>query len=272
MLSATCLRLRCVALAFLLASGVGGPSRPMEASPGTLHREITGRAAAAAPPAHHELDSHEVIRRLMEENKAREQRLQQYSVRRRYLLQDERGEMRAESEVILHYRAPSTKEFHTVSQSGSGLVGSRVFRQLLESEVESAGGQPFVDRSITLDNYDFLVVGRERLDGDDCYVVAATPKRKDKFLLAATLWVHAAEFAIIKIEGSPARNPSWWVKKTEFVRWYGKVGEFWLPRRDQTRTNVRVFGTNTLTVEYSNYQVVSGPGPGQRSCLEGWPC
>ena len=41
----------------------------------------------------------------------------------------------------------------------------------------------------------------------------------------------------------------------DFVRRYQKIGEFWLPLKDESTTQVRVFGKNTLTTEYDNYEI-----------------
>ena len=48
-------------------------------------------------------------------------------------------------------------------------------------------------------------------------------------------WVDAADFAISQIEAEPAKNPSFWIKKTEIHHRYGKLGEFWLPLRNWNR-------------------------------------
>jgi hypothetical protein len=217
-----------------------------------------GYALAESGPANPAavLPGETVVRHLVEQNRIREQRLQQYTVLRHYTVQNEDGETRAEATVLLSFRAPSTKEFRTISETGSGAVANVVFKQLLESEAESTAGRNRVDRSITPENYRFTMLGRERVDGHDCFVLSATPKRRERYLFEGKVWVHATDYAVVRIVGRPARNPSWWVKSAQFERRYQKIGEFWLPLRDETLSQVRMFGRNTLTIEYSDYHVV----------------
>jgi hypothetical protein len=214
------------------------------------------KPASASHPSTGGLTGDILFSRLLEQNRQRELRLQQYSVARTYQVKKENGKVRAEAQVLLQYRAPSTKEYTMVSEKGSGFVRRRVFKSLLESEVETAAGRNRHDSSITPINYTFEMLGEEDVDGYHCFVVRAIPKRKDKYLFEGKIWIEANEFAIVKIAGQPAKNPSFWIKRVEFVRRYQKLGEFWLPLKDESITQVRIFGKNILTIDYANYEVV----------------
>ncbi|MBI4470681.1 MAG: hypothetical protein HY650_15305 [Acidobacteria bacterium] len=197
-----------------------------------------------------------IFTKLMERNVQRERRLRQYSVARTYSVKNDKGKLRASAQVVLQYQAPSTKVFNIVAEEGSGFVRRGVFKRLMESEVESAAGRSRHDSSITPANYSFEFVGEEDVDGHHCLVVQAIPKRRDKYLFDGRVWIEAHEFAIVRIEGHPAKNPSFWIKQVDFVRRYQKIGEFWLPLKDESVTQVRVFGKNILTIDYQNYEVV----------------
>ncbi|MEK6303205.1 MAG: outer membrane lipoprotein-sorting protein [Acidobacteriota bacterium] len=196
-----------------------------------------------------------VFAKLVEFNRRRESRLEQYSVRGTYRVENAKGEMSAESQVLLSYRAPGTKAFKIISEKGSGLIRSRVFKPLMEVEVETAAVRNRNDSSITPNNYTFELLGEEDVNGYHCFVVQAIPKRADKYLFKGKVWIHAEEFAVVQIEGQPAVSPSAWIKRVDFVRRYQKVGGFWLPLNNQSITRVRIFGKNTLTTAYDNYQI-----------------
>lgn len=196
-----------------------------------------------------------VFAKLVESNHRRESRLEQYSVRGTYRVENAKGEMSAESQVLLRYRAPGTKEFKIISEKGSGLIRSRVFKPLMEVEVETASVRNRNDSSITPNNYTFELLGEEDVNGYHCFVVQAIPKRAAKYLFKGKVWIHAEEFAVVQIEGQPAVNPSVWIKRMDFVRRYQKVGEFWLPLKNQSITRVRIFGKNTMTTDYDDYQI-----------------
>lgn len=197
----------------------------------------------------------DIFAKLVEFNQLRDSRLKQYSVKSTYRVQNDKGEMRAETQALLCYRAPDTKNFKIISEKGSGLIRSRVFKPLMDVEVENAAERNRVDSSITPNNYAFALLGEEEVAGSHCFVVQATPKRADQYLFTGRIWIHSDEFAVVQIEGQPAKNPSLWIKRVDFVRRYQKIGEFWLPLKTESITRVRLFGKNTLTTDYDNYEI-----------------
>jgi hypothetical protein len=90
-------------------------------------------------------------------------------------------------------------------------------------------------------------------NGRKSYVLDAEPKTDNPLLFRGRVWIDASDFAVIRIEGSPAKNPSFWVKKTRFVHTYTKVGELWLGASNQSETDVRMFGHSVTRIEYSDY-------------------
>ena len=221
------------------------------------------RVACGTHPGATDTTGDIVFAKLVEFNQLRESRLQQYSVHTTYRVQNNKGETSAETRVLLSYRAPGTKEFRIVSEKGSGIIRSRVFKPLMDMEIETASVRNRLDSSITPNNYTFTLLGEEDVDGSHCFVVQETPKRVNKYLFKGKVWIHAVEFAVVQIAGQPARNPSMWVKQVDFVRRYQKIGEFWLPLKNESTTRVRLFGKNTLTTDYERYDI-SQPGVASR--------
>jgi len=56
-----------------------------------------------------------------------------------------------------------------------------------------------------------------------------------------------------RIEGQPARNPSFWIRSVHFVHTYEKVGPFWFASATRTKSEIRIFGSSELTIENSDY-------------------
>jgi len=69
-------------------------------------------------------------------------------------------------------------------------------------------------------------------------VVKALPRRKDEYLFEGRVWIDSIAFAIVKIAGHPARNPSLWITRADFVREYEKIGHFWFPVKDEIFVDV----------------------------------
>ncbi len=212
----------------------------------------------AAPPvdaAAAEARGNEIFTKLVEHNDGRTRRLERYTGTREYELRNDKDQLSAREVVRVEFRAPDSKNFETVSEEGSTWIRRFVFRGLIDSESEAASGREHRDSSITPYNYSFRYLGEQDLDGQPCYVVYATPKRVDKYLFEGTVWIDAHDFAVARIDGHPAKSPSFWIKRVNWVRNYGRVGDFWLPMQDETYTEVKIFGKKKLIIRYNDYVV-----------------
>jgi len=87
------------------------------------------------------------------------------------------------------------------------------------------------------------------------YVLNLLPKTKNKFLYRGKIWVDAKDFAVVRIEGEPARNPSMWIKKTAVDHRYVKVNDFWLPVENHTQSSIRLGGEAILSIDYKDYKI-----------------
>jgi hypothetical protein len=171
--------------------------------------------------------------------------------------------------VTVDYRAPGTKEFTIQSATGSKIIIDRVFKKLLDAEKEAQTERMQRRTALNTDNYNFTLVGLEGTPQGFMYVLIVEPKTKDKFLYRARVWVDAKDFALVRIKGEPATNPSFWIKNSEIEQLYKKVGNFWLPARNHSVSSVRLGGRAELTIEYGSYkttpvdetQIVSKPHP-----------
>jgi hypothetical protein len=214
--------------------------------------------AADLPTAPAVLSADQIFSRLIEKNRERESLLRSYSVRRTYSASNTSGKQYAEEDVRMSCSEPAEKKFELISARGSWLVRSLVFSRLRESEATAAGGKERNDSSITPANYRLEALGTEELNGRLCYVVEAIPLRKDKYLFEGRAWVDAADFAVARIAARPARNPSFWIRQVEFVRTYAKIGDFWLPFKDETVADIRAYGHKILTIDHYDYVLNAG--------------
>jgi len=195
----------------------------------------------------------DIVNRMMERDHERQASLQGYTATRRYVLENEHRHKHAEMVVRMKCLQNGSKDFEIVSSDGWGIVRNHVFPRLLDAEAEAS--QPGSrDRSrITPENYSFALVGTDTVDGRPAYVIAANPKTSNKYLMKGKIWVDAQEYAIVRIEGQPAKNPSFWTKSVRFVHTYAKQGPFWLPLSDNSVTDVRILGATDLKIDYFGY-------------------
>jgi hypothetical protein len=232
-------------LVFLLAAAlVGGAS----ADSGPLPPSIT-----TAP-----LSVDQVVNNLVRKDEERAQALRHYESTRVYHLSYRGfpGDRDAEMTVAATYDRPSTKSFKVISQTGSKLIVDRVFKRLLESEKEAAEPEIHARTQLNRANYDIALTGFEPSDKGGQYVLTVYPKTKSKYLYRGKVWVDGTDFAVTRIDAEPAQNPSFWTKKNEIHHEYMKVQDFWLPRRNESVSYIRLGGRATLTIEYDNYSVI----------------
>lgn len=83
---------------------------------------------------------------------------------------------------------------------------------------------------------------------------------KSKLLYRGRIWVDAEDFAVVRIEAAPAKNPSFWTKETRIEQLYAKVGDFWLPVSNRSSSATRLGGHAEFTIDYQDYQITAvGP-------------
>jgi hypothetical protein len=174
----------------------------------------------------------------------------------------------AEMVVDVKYQSPGTKEFTIQSATGSRMIIDKVFKKLLEAEKEALAAETQRRTALNGDNYDFTLVGRESTPFGSMYVLIVEPKTKDKFLYRGRIWVDAEDFAVVRLEAEPAKNPSFWTKSNEVDQIYMKVNDFWLPSSNHSITTIRLGGRAELTIQYNNYQITSADPVGNLTTME----
>jgi hypothetical protein len=200
----------------------------------------------------------QIVQRIVERNELRAQALEGYRGTRIYNLEYHGlSDKSATLVVAMTYRRPDEKKFCIISESGSELLQGRVLKRLLEAEVEAMQGEQRRQTAIDSKNYEFRLITYERTGDRGFYILEVTPRIKNKFLFRGRIWVDGLDFAVARMEGEPAKNPSWWTKRNAIHVTYEKIGEFWLPARNETNTQVRIVGSSLLTIVYRDYEILN---------------
>lgn len=168
-----------------------------------------------------------------------------YTVSREYQLSSDRTP-KASSEVMaqINFVPPSQKDYAVRKLEGSDR-GTDIVRRVLEHESKMATHPEL--HEITARNYRFALLGREPVDGHDCYVLQLTPKRNESDLVNGKAWVDTTNFQIRRIDGTPAKSPSWWIHNLHVTINYGAVQGIWTQLATRAVADVRLMGTHVLT-------------------------
>jgi hypothetical protein len=222
-------------------------------------RDATGAPTVAAAPlnssAEEQNSAAELFSSLILRHLWQEAHLVRLSGVRTYKVENNKNKLVAEEVVAMEYKAPAAETFTSTSGRGSEFVRLHVFQRLMKGEETRIRFNKDPDSLITPENYTFEINGVDKIGGSECSVVRAIPKRKETDLFEGKIWIDKQDFAIVKITGRLAKNPSVWIKRVDFVRDYKKIDGFWLLSREEAVSTVRVFGKETLTIDYQNYTV-----------------
>jgi hypothetical protein len=195
----------------------------------------------------------EIVTRMGSRDLQRQVSIEGYTGMRRYVLENEHLHKRAEMLVQVQGDPDGAKHFEVVSEDGWKAAHKHVLHKMLESETETSHPEMRAKTRLNTENYEFEVVGTEPVVGRTAYVLEIKPKRKEKYLFRGRIWVDAEDYALVRAEGNPAKNPSFWTKSTHFVQTYQKSGPLWFPLSTQSVTEAHIFGTTDVSIEYFDY-------------------
>lgn len=177
-----------------------------------------------------------------------------YIVTRDYKLFGRESSLESKSDVIAEISVvpPDAKKYVIKSANGSGW-GEKIVRKMLDGEIAFA--VDFASTDITTQNYAFRLVREDNLNGQPCHVLQLLPRRKSKDLLRGTIWVDADSHLPRRVEGEPAKSPSWWLRDVRVVLVYGHVGPMWLQTFSEATADVRILGRSTMVWHDVSYQI-----------------
>ena len=237
-----------------------------EANAQTAEQELP-RLSEVIEPLSSGVTESQVFAELAAHNEQRRSVLHDYSVLRTYQIIDLRGKVHAKKTGRMEFLSPDKKTFTVTFESGSGLVRNMALTPLIKSEIETATGKEHHDSAISVDNYSLNLLGEQQVGPYRCFIAEVRPKRKDKYLFEGKLWIDVEDYSVVRIEGHPAKQLSFWIQRADFVRQYQKIDGFWLPQKDQTLVQVRLYGKKVLTIDHTDYVVNAGQSKDARAII-----
>jgi hypothetical protein len=173
-------------------------------------------------------------------------------------------EGRTDARVVaaMRFTAPDVKRFTVLESRGSALIRSRVINRMMAAEIEAARAGAHRRVAFTSANYEFTSV---RDDGD-AYIITMKPRRRDELLLKGQVWITKDGFHLKRVEGEPAKNPSFWTTHIRFVSDFEPVQGVWLHVRTVARVTIRWRGEYAIRSECGPYQLrlAAADGPTTR--------
>lgn len=209
----------------------------------------------AALPTPIPLTLTEIVDHMVQADNARMAVFSGYTGMRQYNFENKKVKKHAEMTVRVVCDQTGAKTFDVVAESGPGFVRSHIIRRMIDAERETSEKVEHEQTRIIPQNHDFRLLGTDETEGRPSYVLEVNPKTNHQFMIRGRIWVDAVDFAITRLEGSPAKNPSFWIRSVRVVHRYDRIGKYWLPVTNKSRAEARVFGVNDVRIEYFDYLI-----------------
>ena len=146
--------------------------------------------------------------------------------------------------------------YEVMAEGGSGYIRNRVLRSLLEEERRLIARGRTHAVALSEDNYAFHP---EEINEEGLAVVGIQPKRKDRSLIKGRMFLTAADGDLVRIEGTLAKNPSFWTTRVRMVRSYRRIDGALMPVLLDTTAQLRLLGSSALRMTYSYSHIDDRP-------------
>ena len=196
-------------------------------------------------------DVDEILNRMKTHDEWQRRYLIEYRAQRKFSATNLRFKEDATLEVTTTFRRPDTLESQVLRAEGSKFIRERVFDKILEAENETQSTPAKQQMDIVPANYGFSYLGRENCAGRACYRLGIAPKRKEKYLIEGQIWIDAEDWGIVRIQGSPAKRPSFWARQTQIDRRFKRIEGMWLNETLESISDVLIAGRSSLKIQYS---------------------
>jgi len=213
----------------------------------------------------------QILDRLKVHDEWQERYLIEYRAQRNFHAANLKFEEDATLEVRTTFRRPDTIESQVLRAEGSKLIRERVFDKILKAENETHSKLAKQQVNIVPANYRFSYSGQELCDDRKCYRLAITPRRREKYLIQGQIWIDAEDWSIVRIQGSPAKRPSFWTRQTQIDRRYKRIDGIWLNDSLESTSDILIAGRSTLRIQYL-YEAIETDGSMERAGEASVPC
>ena len=144
-------------------------------------------------------------------------------------------------------------DFVVLEESGSSLLRSRVLHGVLEAEREAKRREKGAHGAVTTANYTF---DGGAMTPEGLFRVAIHPKRKDSLLMEGSILLTPDAGDLVQMEGLLVKRPSFWTRKVQIIRNYGRIGGVRVPLSTDSTSDILFAGQSTFTMSYE-YEVIN---------------
>ena len=144
--------------------------------------------------------------------------------------------------------------FEVLAEGGSSYIRKKVLLPILEGERDIVARGDATRAALSPNNYRFAA---EEPSGPGLVRLTVKPLREEMTLIDGALIVTETDAELIRVEGRLAGNPSFWTRRVDIIRRYGRVAGVRAPLGVESVAQVRIAGRSEMTMTYQ-YEMVNG--------------
>jgi hypothetical protein len=178
--------------------------------------------------------------------------LEQYRAFRRMHAKNEKFNAEGWVDVWTEVDGASFK-YQIADERGSDYIRNKVLKAILSREQELVNKGESARAEISAANYLFEAAGEE----DGFRYVLLKAKRKDILLVNGRMVLSPDGSELIRVEGTLAKNPSFWTSSVNIVREFATLEGVRVPVSTSTLAKIKFAGHAQMEVRYE-YETING--------------
>jgi hypothetical protein len=186
--------------------------------------------------------------------KSDEPHLTRYLAARRLEARNERFKVTGWLDACTELSPERGFEYRVIAEGGSGLIRGRVLKKALDAERQAWADGEVARSRIDLQNYDF--VATDQADGE-LIKLLLKPRRQSRMLVDGAIFLAPIDRDLVRVEGTLAKNPSFWTQRVDVVRRYERVAGVRVPIALESVARIRIAGRSVFQMTY-RYSSVNG--------------
>jgi hypothetical protein len=173
-----------------------------------------------------------------------------YRAVRRLTASNEQRGMSGWIEAVTELHPVSGLLYQITAEGGSGYIRTHVLKKVLVAEQRAVTARERAAAMLTPENY---VFGDPAHSEDGRVLVPIVPRRRGEMLVNGQI-VLGPDADLIRIEGRLSKNPSFWTRRVEIVRRYGRANGVRVPLEMASKAHLLIFGVSafTMCIEYES--------------------
>ena len=143
--------------------------------------------------------------------------------------------------------------YEVAAEGGSGYIRKKVFLAALDGEQKMLRDGDPQRAHLDLTNY----VIQDGAVADGVASLTIKPRRKDVLLIEGQIFVNPQDGDLLRIEGRLSKTPSFWTRKVDIVRRYGRIAGVHVPLEIESVAQIFIAGQSTFRMTYE-YETING--------------